>query len=185
VLHLMGAEQTRAVREWMRLGLCICPFLLKGMYCLLEGRRSYEYREPCLLTNIAPALNWSARRRRKLVQCPCGAFFSNDAARELGLCSESEWKRAGFPRFKLRDQPYEITAPIKNAWHRHVRRGPQPRARIWRAFYDFPSKRFTWGLWSVDLFTVEDIDTDYVQLTTQQCLEIVEGFGPLPAKEMP
>jgi hypothetical protein len=171
----------------MRLGLCICLFPLKRQY-----KHVHEHDGLPLIEALAPIRNWRARRRYKLIHCPCGAFFSEDAVRDLGLFSESQWKRSGFPRFKDRSQPYYIdpkTARAKLYWGRqlpdgtwvsltHKRYGPPPRGRIWRAFYDHAKKRYEMGLWSVDLFTVEDIDTSYVDLTTEQCLKILDSMHP-------
>jgi len=189
IIHLKGAEQTRAVREWMALDLCICPFVMPRQF------RDYYLAQKLpllgtLIGDLFAVRNWRSRRRYKLYRCPCGAYFSEPAVRELGLCSESQWKRKGYPRFRDRSTSYRldvataklgIIKPVQNpdgSWRYHtytpIRVGPPPRAWIWRAFYDHARQRYEPGLWSVDLFPISDIDTDFLDLTAEQCLKILD-----------
>jgi hypothetical protein len=186
ILHLTGAEQTRAVKAWMKLGLCVCMFVLKREYV----RMGNPTGPISLVEEVSPIRNWRAERRRKLIQCPCGAYFDNATVRLMGLRSESEWKRVGFGKFLDRSDLYYIDHQTA-AWRSpcwvlvlpdgsrrpltHRRYGPKPKARVWRPFWDSQSKRFKTGLWSVDLFSADQIDPSKYLLTIEQCLKGLEG----------
>src|SRR4051794_5812689 len=76
VARITGREQTKAVCAWMRAGLCVCPFVVpnKERGGVTTGRvsdRNYTKQSG----------NWSAKRRRKLVRCPCGVYFCNATVR--------------------------------------------------------------------------------------------------------
>lgn len=186
IMRLKGRTETAAVREWMRRGLCICPFVLKNYERPLGNLSDYAYTKS--------SGNWSASRRRKLVQCPCGAFFCNDTARAAGLYSESEWKRKGYDHFRQTGPDISryyldpITANRRSRYgfrrvlpdgslcqFTHVRTGPQPTARIWRAFYEPSNCRWERGVHSVDLFSADAIDLTRFLLTRQQVIALSEG----------
>jgi hypothetical protein len=189
ILALTGAEETKAVRAWMELGLCICGFVIKN---LRRGVGTWRSRRAMPDRDYTKASgNWSAKCRRKLVRCPCGAYFDNQAVHALGLLSESEWKRRGYPNFKpgakdyvdadvarwtspfaRRRLPDGSTKPIT-----HVRRAT-PVARIWRPFYDFRTQRFCTGVYSVDLFGPDQVDFSRPLMSLEQALKIVEGWWP-------
>ncbi len=57
----------------------------------------------------------------------------------------------------------------------HVRKGPQPVARIWRAFYDPKTQRWESGVHSVDLFSSDQIDLNRFELTNKQALALLNG----------
>jgi hypothetical protein len=136
--------------------------------------------------------NWSAKRRRKLVRCPCGAYYDNAAVRALGLYSESEWKRKGYAKLKPGPKYYLDPETAKRTGLAvvvgkgrpvtHIRRGPRPVARVWRPFYEPRPKRFEDGIYSVDLFSVNEIDTGKFQLTREQALRVLEKMGVITEK---
>jgi hypothetical protein len=215
IMRMKGHEQTLAVRRWMALGLCICPIVIRNheRFGIAHDRMSdivatgqmtheeaidkmnalgghfvsdYEYTKA--------SGNWSAARRRKLVRCPCGAYFCNDAARAAGLYSESEWKRMGYPYFRRKGDdvskyyidPNTAKRTSYYGWMRmlpdgkvvpysHVRKGPQPVARIWRAFYEPRTQRWESGIHSVDLFSADQIDLTRFELTAKQALALLNG----------
>lgn len=192
IFKLGGFLQTKAVREWMRLGLCVCPFVVKNY-----DRPSGDARDAVRLSDYAfnkASGNWSASRRRKLIRCPCGAYFCNDAARAAGLYSESEWARRGYPHFRRKGDdvsryyldpltssrtPYygrrRVLPNGSDCPFTHVRRGPQPTARIWRAFYEPRTQRWEQGIHSVDLFTVEQMDLSRFELSAKQAIALMDG----------
>jgi hypothetical protein len=176
VSRLRGWPQTKAVRQWMAAGLCVCPLVIPGILKSQPGHEP-DWR------------NWSARRRRKLGRCPgCGAYFANELVRGQGLYSESEWRRLGYPKFIPGPKYYldPDVAKYVNAFQScaatglpltHVRHGPQPAARIWRPCYDRRSRRFDRGIWSVDLFSLDMMDQSKRVLTLDQCLSLVGDAG--------
>ncbi len=141
VIHLDGMEETKAVRGWMSLGLCVCNFVRK---------RDCKLHVGTVCVGNEDFRNWRASRRRKLIRCPgCGTYFDNDTVRKMGLRSESEIKRLGYKlnpgpmyyldpetavrRFALR---YVRILPTgERVPFTHVRHAPQPVAKIWRPFY--------------------------------------------------
>ncbi len=215
IMRLQGHAQTASVKEWMRRGLCICPIVIKnnsrhgiamerarhmvdvGLMTQKEaidkliatGDRlvsDYEYTKA--------SGNWSASRRRKLIRCPCGAYFCNDAARAAGLFSESEWARMGYPYFSrtgdgisryyldptsaIRRIRYKLVRVLPDGSHcpfTHVRLGPQPVARIWRAFYEPRTCRWEQGVHSVDLFSADQMDLTRFKLSNKQAIALMNG----------
>jgi hypothetical protein len=169
ILHLPGREQTKAVKKWMSLGLCVCELVLAAEWSRHRNKYAsgvgFVYR------------NWRASRRRKLVQCPCEAYFANDIVRGLGLLSESEWKRLGYAKL-MPGEKY----PVRDPHHFHFfggqyrRTGPPPRGRVWRPFYEPRSKRFEGGVHSVDLFSAADINRAAFLMTSEQCLKNLDRF---------
>lgn len=185
---LKGRAETAAVKEWMRRGLCICPFVIKN-YARNDFKRhltDYAYTKA--------SGNWSAARRRKLVRCPCGAYFCNDTARAAELYSEREWEKKGYGHFRqtgddvtryyldpstAKRQIYFGMVRVSPDGRRfpftHVRTGPPPKARIWRAFYEPTNRRWEKGVHSVDLFSAAEIDLTRFLLTRQQVISLLDG----------
>ena len=190
IMHLTGLAETKAVRAWMRLGLCVCGFVVKNRCRHRVGRidlHEIGYFDVAGVVSdriyAKAAGNWSARRRRKLVQCPCGAYYDNDTVRALGLLSESEWARKGYRRFNGGERHY-IANPKKFAPYSHlphVRVAPAPIARIWRPFYEPSVRRFEKGLASVDLFSSDQIDQSHFLLSPQQAAALVNGDAGVAA----
>lgn len=98
-------------------GLCVCLFIIQNCnrYYLGEsllvkhGLLDFVQGDSQPLSNnqyTKSSGNWTAARRRKLIRCPCGAFFCKTAARAEDLYSESEWARKGYPFFKSRERYY-------------------------------------------------------------------------------
>jgi hypothetical protein len=108
----------------------------------------------------------------------------------MGLFSESEWNRLGYPKLKPGQKYYidDVTAKWKNPFIflkfpdestrpvTHVRSGPQPVVRIWRPFYDFRSKFFEAGIYFVDLFGAHQIDLAKYELTREQALKMLDDM---------
>lgn len=171
IQRLCGWEETRAVRLWMKMGLCVCEFVVKN-------REPFQIGPPLSDRQYTKGIgNWSARRRRKLVRCPCGAYYDNDTVRALGLFSESEWKRQGFPFFKNGVRHYLPNAKKRAAFSNlpHVRIAPAPVARIWRPFYSPQSRRFEKGLASVDLFSADQVDFEQFVLSDKLAVALMDG----------
>lgn len=180
IAALTGAEETKAVRAWMGLGLCICSFVVRNRCRCMGSVSDYQFWKA--------SGNWSCSRRKRLVRCPCGAYFDNDTVRSLGLYSESEWRRMGYEKFQPGETYYldPAVARWKCRWRvfvmpdgsrppmTHRRDGPKPVARIWRPFYDRRRRRFEAGLGSVDLFSADQIDMAKWVPTTEQALRHLE-----------
>lgn len=193
-----------AVREWMKRGLCVCPFVVKNRdryylhTSLLELHHIATHQEVLQFEGPHRQIsnyeftkssgNWTAARRKKLIRCPCGAYFCNSAARAEGLYSESEWARKGFPFFKSRERYYlDLETAVKKCRfgilqpngdiipYTHLRKGPPPVARIWRPFYDYRSKRWEQGVHSVDLFSEDQVDLTRFRVSNRQLIALLDG----------
>ena len=215
IMKMKGYAQTLAVRKWIKLGLCVCPIVVRnndrfgiamdrmrfivatGLMTDKEAMDKMNAEGGRLLSNYEytkASGNWSAARRRKLVRCPCGAYFSNEAARAAGLYSESEWERMGYPSFRITGDgvsryyldPNTARRVYRYGWLRvlpdgshcpftHVRTGPQPIARIWRAFYEPRSRSWEKGVHSVDLFSADQINLTRFKLSSKQASALMDG----------
>jgi hypothetical protein len=173
LLHLTGRRQTEGVRAWMGLGLCVCPLVIQNR------KRNFEEVGRSHRAFTLASGNWSARRRAKLRQCPCGAYFSEEAV--AGLRSESQWRRLGYPRLLPGEANYiDPDVALYHLWCRGKpythKRTQLPRARIWRAFYHHKTARYIANLYSVDLFGFDQVDQSKCLLTAEQCLQRLSVF---------
>jgi hypothetical protein len=130
-------------------------------------------------------------------QCRCGCHTTLICPSKE-LCRERSFtlKRRGFPNFKPGETDYvdsDVAAwkcPFAH-WRlpggsnmpiTHVR-PVKPVARVSRPFYDFRTKHFCKGVYSVDLFSPDQIDFGRPLMTLEQALKVVEGWGPKQDKD--
>ena len=174
VIRLQGLAETCAVRAWMKGGRCVCDFLRKKQFWWHVPSHAPTTAWGAPMEVVPEPRNWRASRRRRLIQCPgCGIYYDNNTVRAMGLFSESEIARKGY---KLLPGVRHTTTGCGKRWNLHVRNSPLPVAQILRPFWSPELKRFEYGLSDVDLFSIDMIDPSSFLLTTEQALEVIEGW---------